>query len=65
MKPDFTPRQMEVLRLLADGLNNAQIAFVLGISPRVVSGLVTHVLEMCGLTSRQQVPAYLERRAAP
>jgi DNA-binding NarL/FixJ family response regulator len=65
MMPELTPRQMEVLRLLAEGMNNAQIAFVIGISPRVVSGLVTTVLDKCGLTSRQQLPAYLARKAAP
>lgn len=61
MTPQLSARQLEVLRLLADGMDNREVAFVLGVSVSTVRGLVTTVLEKCGLNNRQQAAAYLAR----
>lgn len=64
MMNDLTKRQTMILHLLADGMTNLEIARVLDISPLVTRGLITGVLDKCGLTGRQQVAAYLERQRA-
>ncbi len=51
---ELTPRQRQVLRLLADGLDNAEIARRLGISPRTARSHVSSVLERLGVANRTQ-----------
>lgn len=48
--PQLTPREVEVLRLLADGLDGAEIALALGISPGTVRTHVEHMRDSldCG-----------------
>jgi DNA-binding CsgD family transcriptional regulator len=41
--PPLTPREIEVLRLLADGLDGSEIALALGISPGTVRAQVEHM----------------------
>lgn len=48
----LTARQLEVLRLLADGLSNAQIARRLTVSPKTVDHHVSAVLGKLGVPSR-------------
>ena len=55
----LTPNQQVLLRLLAHNIGNRDIAHILDISERTVPGLVTTLLEKCGLTSRRQAMAYL------
>jgi DNA-binding NarL/FixJ family response regulator len=50
----LTRRQREVLRLLTDGLDNAQIALQLGISQRTARAHVSSVLERLGVDNRTQ-----------
>jgi DNA-binding NarL/FixJ family response regulator len=50
----LTSRQQEVLRLIADGLDNAQIAERLRISPRTARAHVSGVLERLGVENRTQ-----------
>jgi DNA-binding NarL/FixJ family response regulator len=50
----LTARQREVLRLLADGLDNAEIAERLGISKRTARAHVSDVLERLGVENRTQ-----------
>jgi DNA-binding NarL/FixJ family response regulator len=50
----LTRRQREVLRLMADGLDNAQIALELGISQRTARAHVSSVLERLGVDNRTQ-----------
>jgi len=66
-EPDFdtsavdvglTPRQLEVLRLIAQGLRNAEIASELTISEQTVKTHVAHLLEKLGVTSRIQAARY-------
>jgi len=54
----LTPRQMEVLRLVAQGLRNSEIADQLVISEQTVKTHVAHLLEKLGVTSRLQAARY-------
>jgi DNA-binding NarL/FixJ family response regulator len=51
----LTPRELEVARLLADGLTNAELAQRLFISPRTAAVHVSNILSKLNLTSRTQV----------
>jgi DNA-binding NarL/FixJ family response regulator len=51
---ELTRRQRQVLELLADGLDNAQIATRLGISQRTARAHVSSVLERLGVENRTQ-----------
>ncbi len=55
---DLTPRQLEVLRLVAQGLRNAEIADKLTISEQTVKTHVAHLLEKLGVSSRLQAARY-------
>jgi PAS domain S-box-containing protein len=50
--PDLTKREREVLRMLACGFNNRQIAAVLGISPTTVRNHIEHLLGKMGVHSK-------------
>jgi len=54
----LTPRQLEILRLIAQGLRNAQIAEQLTISEQTVKTHVAHLLERLGVSSRLQAARY-------
>jgi len=54
---DLTKRELEVLRLLADGLEPSEIAVRLVISPKTVSGHVEAILKKLQVHSRAQAVA--------
>ena len=54
----LTPREAEVLRLIAAGRTNQQIGEALFISPRTAQNHVTHVLAKLDLPSRTAAAAY-------
>jgi DNA-binding CsgD family transcriptional regulator len=56
----LTERQLEVLRLLARGLTNNEIASQLVLSVRTVDRHVAEILGKLGVTSRRQVTARAE-----
>lgn len=51
---EFTPRELEVLRLLADGHDTHTLARRLGIAPHTVEWHVTHVIEKLRVHSKLQ-----------
>jgi DNA-binding NarL/FixJ family response regulator len=61
--PDaLTSREVEVLRLITEGLTDAQIAESLSISPRTVMTHVSNILGKTGAPSRAAAAAYAVRR---
>lgn len=54
----ISPREMEVLKLIARGLGNREIAEKLFISERTVKTHVTHLLEKLQLRDRTQLAIY-------
>jgi DNA-binding NarL/FixJ family response regulator len=59
---ELTSRELEVLRLVARGMENAEIARELGISPRTAKNHVSNILAKLGLPSRLQAAIYAVRR---
>ena len=55
----LTPRQLEVLELMAKGLTNKEIAGVLGISPGTVKVHVSAVIEALDVTNRTEAAVAL------
>lgn len=53
-RDSLTNREVEVLRLLADGLTDVQIAETLSISPRTAESHVSKVLRKLGVRSRAE-----------
>ena len=57
--PDgLTPREAEVLALIADGLTNAQIAEHLVVSPATVKSHINHLFAKAGIRDRAQAVRY-------
>ncbi len=57
----LTPRELEVLRLLATGLDNAKIADVMGISATTVRNHIDHVLTKLGVHSKLEAVVFAAR----
>jgi DNA-binding NarL/FixJ family response regulator len=60
----LTAREVEVLRLLGEGLSNAEIAARLFISTKTAGNHVSNLLAKLHLRSRQEAAAYAVRFAA-
>ncbi len=61
--PQLTKREREILRLIADGMRNEQIARELSISPFTVRTHVKNVMEKLGAETRTQAVATALRRS--
>jgi DNA-binding NarL/FixJ family response regulator len=57
----LSPRELEVLRGLARGMGNAEIAEALHISPRTAKNHVSSILRKLGLSSRVETAIYAVR----
>ena len=53
----FTPRQQQVIRLIALGCSNAEIADRLGISPRTAKAHSDVLRMKLGVSRRRHIPA--------
>ncbi|WP_173163143.1 response regulator transcription factor [Phytohabitans suffuscus] len=60
----FTERELEVLRLLADGLDTAEVALKLNYSQRTVKNIIYGVMTRFGLRNRTHAVAYAIRGGA-
>jgi len=58
----LSPRELDVLRLIARGMENSEIAETLNISPRTAKNHVSSILSKLGLPSRVQAAIYAVRR---
>jgi DNA-binding NarL/FixJ family response regulator len=59
---DLTKRELEVLRLLSEGLSQKEIAASLVISSKTVAAHIQHILGKLGVHSRAQAVAHAYRR---
>ena len=61
---ELTPRELDVLRLVAAGKPNKQIAVELVISERTVRTHVSRILRKLGLSSRTQAALWAVRKGS-
>ncbi len=59
---ELSARELDVLRLIARGMDNAHIAAALNISPRTAKNHVSRILTKLGLPNRIQAATYAVRR---
>lgn len=57
----LSPRELDVLRLVARGLENSEIAAALNISPRTAKNHLSNVLSKLGVSNRVQAATYAVR----
>jgi ATP/maltotriose-dependent transcriptional regulator MalT len=57
----LTGRELEVLRLIADGLSNQEISAQLAVSPRTTTTHITNIFNKLGVQSRTQAVAAARR----
>jgi DNA-binding NarL/FixJ family response regulator len=62
---DLSPREREVLALVAEGLPNKLIARQLGISEKTVKAHLTSVFAQIGVTDRTQAALWAQRQELP
>ncbi|WP_414686017.1 LuxR C-terminal-related transcriptional regulator [Mycobacterium sp.] len=61
----LTRAELDVVKLVSEGLGNKDVAVRLFVSPRTVQAHLTHIYTKLGLTSRVQLAQEAARRAAP
>jgi len=58
----LTPREMEVIQLLVEGLSNKEIARILSVSPRTVNFHLDNIYSKLGVNSRTEAAIYALRQ---
>jgi DNA-binding NarL/FixJ family response regulator len=58
----LTPRELEIVKLVAEGYSTGEIAEALTISPKTVEHHRSHVLEKLGMRDRVELTRYAIRR---
>jgi DNA-binding NarL/FixJ family response regulator len=61
-EPELTPRQREVLQLLAEGRSMKQVADVLNVTPRTVAFHKYRMMEQLGITSSAELIQFAVRQ---
>ncbi len=61
-EPELTPREQEILQLIAQGSSNREIAQKLYISEKTVKNHITNLLAHLGLRDRTQAAIYFHER---
>ena len=60
----LTPREQEILQLIATGANNREIAQTLHIAEKTVKNHITNILSRLNLRDRTQAAIYVHRRSS-
>ncbi len=60
-RPDLSDREVEVLKLIANGKDNQEIADALFISPKTVKNHISNILMKLGVNNRIQAAVYAVR----
>jgi DNA-binding CsgD family transcriptional regulator len=61
-RADITPRQLEIMQLVADGHTSMMAAEVLGMAPNTAKTHMARILTSLGANSQAQAVAILMRR---
>ena len=61
----MTPREREVVNLIAQGMNNKEIARALHVATHTVKSHVRNIMEKLALRTRLQIAAYAQRGPKP
>jgi RNA polymerase sigma factor (sigma-70 family) len=61
-KPNLTEREKEILRLVCDGLTNAEIAGRLGVSRETVKSELKRIFRKIGVNNRTQAAVLLVKQ---
>ena len=61
----LTPRETDILTLIAEGLSNREIGKRLFLAEKTVKNYVTSVLAKLGMERRTQAAAWVARREKP
>ncbi len=59
---ELTPREMDVIQLLAEGLSNKEMAQILTISPRTINFHLDNIYSKLGVNSRTEAAVYALRQ---
>ena len=60
--PSLSPREKEILSLLAEGYSNKEIADLLVLSPSTVHSHRSNLMDKLGLSNRRELIQYARKR---
>lgn len=61
--PVLTPREADVVRLVADGLSNDEVKHALGVTSKTVEAYLSRIFERTGIQSRTELATRAIREA--